>query len=283
MKLKIDSSALSAWKRCPEYFYRRYVKGLIPIAVKEKLTAADIGTCIHKAFELMYSGESSEMAYNALETTARSIVPEGDNEALQAQIKSIQGLFNNYLVQWGNPDITFVSTKQVEKSLSSPLSADVEYCGSIDLIARLNDSDELVAVDHKTSSSLSYIQQKCESDQFTGYIWLCQMAGLDINQVIVNGLCTSQKAIGNPEMQFTRYLTRRNEEAIQEWRQRTLRDCSRILEDINSKTFSKFLDSCHDFAHNCEYQEICFCNKELTEEAEKNGFRVDFWKNCSVE
>ena len=282
-RITIDFTSMSVWKSCPRRFFLEYVSGLVR---KEdiKSHALTFGEAAHKTIEMRYQGAAQQAAINA----GLAIINKTDlaliDSTEQHSPDFFSRLMNNYFLTYPNdflqPPIA------VEVSLVSPLTDRISWSGKVDLITKYLDKPTII--DHKTTSKIDdrFAVQARLSDQFTGYIWLAQQAGYDIDVAMVNGLQTYNYKIkpktGSP-YSFGRYSTYRSPEEIEEWKEETIRNVTRIIEDLESNRFAtRKPHACTDFFSLCPFNNICGAPQAMRESM-KDAFGVRPWNMLKVE
>lgn len=146
--IKLSFSKLSAFNRCPEFYFLKYMSHF-PEDKKEN-KATNIGTIIHN---LIYN--SIIRATKFTEEEIKSIISQEvlDNVGL----KPILGLYNNYLASPYAPDKLADKTIRAEKKFvftEKIDNIDIDFNGDIDLIIQ-NGNNRFKVVDFKTNKDIT--------------------------------------------------------------------------------------------------------------------------------
>jgi hypothetical protein len=258
--MQIDSSALSAWRKCKFYFQKYYVEGLRPefggISV-----AADRGTLFHSLLEAYYKNTT---------------IPECNDEPLFS-------IFQQYCENFPKESDSF-RVVSVEDRLLSPILDRVSLVGNIDLIGFDEIIGEHILIDHKTSSGMQYIQRRTSTDQMTAYIYLCQQRGdLNISRGMINGIVLRPDV--PLDKRFDRFSFSRSSQQLDRWLEGTRRDCEDILNylDNNLLCTQNLSDSCYAYNNQCYLNLVCTADSDALASEYLKSYKQDSWKNFSIE
>jgi len=318
-KLVIDYSTLSTWRTCPSKFNYRYVQQLTGKSDSEALV---FGSLVHRGLERIYrdcgsvvptDGTTHEIDYlgsgnipsstndpltNALHWIAAEAAKTCIGTTLPDNRRSIKHLLTLLTAYFKNyfPDPLVPS--RFESFHKVALTDRISFCGTVDGIV-----DTIPAVfETKTTSFLNsnFLERLNPNDQATGYCVLASdLLGKPVRTIVFNGISTSGYGMTpgaltskpdkwmlyrEPARLFLRAETHRSDADIEDWLSRLLRDCNRIIEDIESDTFSKNgPDSCTIFNSTCSFIDLCRTRKENVPILIQNTMKVEPWKGCTVE
>lgn len=252
----LSNSSLSEYKSCGRLFALKRLMGLAPTA-QQDLTAdpAYRGNLIHTAIDAAYSGGDPQAALRAVPEGALRDIPSKASGSISHIDSIIQAYLDRYTVP-NDPDFEVLRT---ECELHLPLKDWLTFVGRVDKIGRKRSTGEIVVIDHKTSSSISrWIEpQVALSDQFTGYIAAANANGWTTSTCIVDAISTALKALQTNEGLFARFETTRSVEQIQDWKDRFIKDASRLKDDIESGCFTTGQPkTCVEFS-GCEFRMFC--------------------------
>lgn len=223
--LRLDSHALSAYKRCPQlYDYTQILK----IEPRKKYNSFDRGTTIAEMLQDYYSikTEKGEVVKEDLrDIIDRRLLPS----SLSDEDKELIG--SRFLYYHRNYRAESWIPLAVEKGFSILLYEDEEYIfiyeGRPDLVIKLSPTEQsIVIVDNKSQQREGSIYPY--NDQAMGYCY-----ALRTNTFIYNyfGLQTT----GDPRKWFHRGSIRFSPEILEEWRKTTIRWFKQIAETTDFK------------------------------------------------
>lgn len=224
----VNQSRVRSYQSCDRLYGWQYVEGLVPDRPKKQL---ELGSAVHKAMEIMHSGDGSEenfqLARNAAEARFRStmsrIILPGDEADLQEGLATLDRLLPAYRAHYA-----------AKGQLWKPLGMEVSFCVEVGegtnvwLVGRIDNlvtyANGLWLVDYKTMDKLDFRNfTKFEMDlQLTAYIYggtkqlsLDSMARGEpptiVRGAIIDGLVKTQVP------QFHRELYRRTIEDLREF------------------------------------------------------------------
>ena len=75
--LEISNNSTSIYRSCPKKYYWRYLRGLVPF---KRSTALSLGSIVHSAFDMYYSGASSDEVTKFIATTASEEIAKAPPE-----------------------------------------------------------------------------------------------------------------------------------------------------------------------------------------------------------
>jgi len=211
----IDNSKANAFRRCPYFYFEKYVKNIEPKPYPgEDYTALQFGSRMHELLE--------EYAKGVL------IYPESPIAALEVEAQVMMAAYKAQYPaeEWDIED--------VERTLLVQLpSSEHVYAFKIDLVVRSHATRKLSIIDHKTQerSSKSNLPQKWASrDQGTLYIWGASVYYKEkIENFIVNILVRQSPAGQKPPSFPERQKLERTEKQIE----LALRDITYIADQID--------------------------------------------------
>lgn len=314
--LQVDYSTLSDYRRCGRLADYKLVRRRIPA---EASAALAFGGAIHKALATWHRAVGldvhddvcaqfavapsitvphaclrcaaiSSFYVAAYETSLADIV-DGEARSIRHGIRLIEA----YISQYGPPDSSFTphSPSSLELTLKMPLGdllvdgrrVTLTFAGTIDGIVR-DPSGDLLVLEHKTSFYLgsSFMSRVKPNDQITGYVALARANGFPVVGAIVNGLQTAHKKLEKePSECFARAVTYRTPEELAEWQARAMRDSRRLVEDVESSTFSANApDACTMFNTTCPFADVCNSSRESRPDILERAYIDNTWPMSKI-
>lgn len=264
----LDSTILSAFRSCPQKFFRQYVEHWKPVAKSVHLIAGGaFASGIEAARNAFYvEGKSAEEAEGA--GLAALIQHYGDFECPAESAKSLERMcgalefyFSNYpLGADGAEPITLASGKRgIEFSFAEPLGIShpvtgdpILYTGRSDMIAER--AGGVYIYDEKTTSSLgaSWGRQWEMRSQFTGYGWAAARQGIATQGMIVRGVSILKTKYDTLEIP-----TYRSSYELARWEEQTIRDIARMIQCWKEGYWDWALDgACTEYG-GCTFTQVC--------------------------
>lgn len=265
----VDSTILSAFRSCPQKFFRTYVEHWKSASQNVHLVA---GGAFAKAIEVArdqfyVQGKSAADAEAAgLEALIKDY---GDFQCPDDSAKSLErmlGAFEFYLFHYplgadGATPITLPSGRRgIEFSFAEPLDilhpvtkSPILYTGRSDMIAERYGTG-IWNYDEKTTSSLgaTWGRQWELRSQFTGYNWAARKQGIKVVGTIVRGVSILKTKYDTLEVP-----TYRSDYEIDRWEQQTLRDIKRMIQCWEEGYWDYSLDgACTEYG-GCSLTPVC--------------------------
>jgi len=277
MKLEISHNSTSMFRGCPKKYYWNYIKGLKP---KKKAQALTLGTAIHAAFEMYYSGVSDADVVSALmvkfdDDIANASMDEVENVEINKW--TALGMWMNY----PNKNLTAFQSIEPEKTFSVRFDGmrGVRFVGRVDGL--IMDSKGRWWIREVKTTGLTPKQFRGRmntSPQVTGYVYAMRRAGYPVEGVVfdmikkprlrkgVHENCTdfSQRIMEdyrlNPDKAYMQGYIYRNPDQIAMYEE----DMKKLVQDIRLKYrtngWNRNQDQCWNFNSLCPYERICFMN-----------------------
>lgn len=329
MKLYIDFSTLDEYRLCPQKFIYKSILNLSSGSTE----ALDFGTLVHFGTELL--GMASLSSLPSLETIDQEIAflmenPPQANECkdnlirilhytaeeaskypnifnlppvFRRSVKHLLTLISRYAINYFPEPLklnTFES--QLEAYLGTTSSGvDIFYRGTRDGLG-----DDFILERKSTSFLGSKFEQMVNpNNQASGYIWLEQTLGNDLDRIIFDGISTTGYGMNpkyktsdeskwdiyrNPQKLFQRLETTRDKLQIQEWKQDVLYTCERLVNDILNALKSDYMapknapKACDTYNTLCAYKQLCSLNVDYRNQL-INAFERNEkpWKGFALE
>ena len=264
----IDSTILSAFRSCPQKFFRQYVQHWKATQQSVHLIAGGaFASGIEAARNAFYvQGGNAEDAEGA--GLSALIKHYGDFECPADSAKSLErmcGALEFYFSQYplgadgADPIILASGRRGIEFSFAEPLDIKhpvtgdpLLYTGRSDMIAER--AGGIYGYDEKTTSSLgaSWGRQWEMRAQFTGYFWASLRQGIRLNGFIVRGVSILKTKYDTLEVP-----TYRSEYEIDRWESQTLRDIKRMIQCWEEGYWDYSLDgACNEYG-GCTFTQVC--------------------------
>jgi hypothetical protein len=241
----IDNTQLSAYKKCPQNFWRAHIQNIRAKGKNIHLTAGGAfaaGLCSARRAYYEDKKDSAEAEQIGLKTLYETYGEEVLEQGASGD-KSVEGVvrgYESYMLEYPfatdhvKPLIMPNGKAGVEFSFAVPLQLDhpvsgdpLLYCGRFDMLGVYNDS--LFIVDEKTTSSLGE-QWKRNWDldsQFTGYCWGARVFGHPVAGALIRGVgllktkvTHSEAIIYRPSWQIDRFLNEAHDtirDMVRDW------------------------------------------------------------------
>lgn len=302
----IDSTMMTCFRSCPEKFNLEFIYGLRPPGLSIDLHA---GACFALALEVCYRHiwEANEPFDKALDAArAAFFVAWGDFEIPEYKKTAktpdnVWAAVEEYFRKW--PPLTdhikpyFIDNKPTfEYTFSIPLEPAISavsqnkmatyrqtmfplhpetgepflYSGRFDKLGEY--IDRPVICDEKTQGQGFYsgwAEKWNLRNQFLGYVWACQRAGMDLDTVIIRGIGIMMREIKTEEAMkvYPQHM-------IDVWYNQLRRDLWRLVDCWNEGYFDLNLgDTCTAYGL-CMFMDIC---QSREKQNWMNQFQVKRW------
>jgi len=316
-KIILGYSVLNEYRKCPQKFAFRYLHELErphkDFALLDKGSPLEFGTFIHEFMERIYAKESGKaVVKDVLLKAAQTNLVKVPERKLRS-VKHLEDLMESYLKHY--PDL-FEKFQVYEHEGKAMLEFEYDFLltppgTTPEIVWRqhfdgvLKDKHGILKMfEHKTCSgnlAFELINRMLPNDQPVGYVYGARHMGLDVSRVLFNGLCTQQTTLKAfmskdyrdayvkrykkiPAPLFMQHEIHIEDWMLEEWRENVLKDSLRLIEDIESLTFSKSApDACQAFNSRCKYAEICLTHPEARGVAAVFDFITEPWKGWEIE
>lgn len=267
-----DNSMLSAFKRCPTYFYYRYVLDLVTEASNFNTDfKAQFGTAFHHAMDEWFANKGIDATNAAF---IKHWLPfEGvDPMGLRTLAKGLK-LLEDYSKAYPREHEPF-KVKYIEIGFNVELGSYI-YCGRMDKVVDHPNLGGLVVLDHKTSGSKGFLSIKPNS-ALDGYIWGASQL---LHKPLVGGCLDQIYFWKTKKNELLREYTTRTETELLQWK----KECEFWMDLVNvcahQSLWPKNTNACKDFGRECEFKMLCSSecsetNKNLIEQY----YQVDRWE-----
>jgi hypothetical protein len=265
----VDSTILSAFRSCPQKFFRQYIEHWKPVQQSVHLVAGGaFASAIEVARTAFYVEGRSPADAEAAGLSAL-IAHYGDFDCPDDSAKSLErmcGAFEFYLFNYplgadGATPITLPSGRRgIEFSFAEPLEVrhpvtgdPILYTGRSDMIAERYGTGIWI-YDEKTTSSLgaTWGRQWEMRSQFTGYSWAARRQGIKTAGAIVRGVSILKTKYDTLEVP-----TYRSDYEIDRWEAQVNRDILRMIRCWEEGYWDWSLDgACTDYG-GCSFVPVC--------------------------
>lgn len=305
------------------YAYLSGLRRAHPLSTYEKGSPLEFGQALHKGLETYYSPLTREETVAFASEDGKSIAAVSraqvaveaatmcgmasslTNTAPDAprSIAHIGALMSAYTQRYPLNAETFTVT-DVEKEIdiilqeAAPDQPKIIWRVHIDGIIRMADGTTAI-IEHKTTSgnpAESLIDRMLPNDQAVGY-----SAALGGAPVLFNGICSDRAALERyldpakraayvkrthkePFNPFLRHLVTVEPWMITRWKENVLRDVTRLIEDIETGSFSMNApDACTLFNSRCQFSDLCKVNENTRVNLIEHCYDISPWHGFSVE
>ena len=143
----------------------------------------------------------------------------------------------------------------------------IYWCGRPDLIVYEEDNDQLLCVDHKSTTYMksNFINKWKPHPQTAGYVFalqkLCKELGYDrlVDRCLINGagqMVAQKPRKPGPRPRFLRPRPHYNPSEIAEWQSQTVKKAKRLWQAYQSQDWVWNEKACHIYA-GCKYRGVC--------------------------
>lgn len=248
--MKLDSTRLGEYQRCPYYYYLKNVLNWHPKVVANELT---FGTIMHESLMIGHQKGVEE----AVKVWSKYEAPSG--EQLRTRTKGemvVSKYFQQYPKDW--------EILEYEKVFEVPIKNHI-FFGRMDMIIKW--SGQLWVVDHKTSRTLekSFFKGFRPHNQSYGYTYALRKLynnegiGIIINGVLINKT-EALEGRGKPKLEFMRVPISPIPEDLESWENSFLTCCEEIEYRMDTKKWQRAYSNCHQFFKECDMFNLCVYN-----------------------
>jgi len=276
MPLNIDSTMITCWRACPQKFYKEFILGLRPPGVSIDLHA---GGCFAGAIEEVYKWiyiHNADFETALMRAQARFMIEWGNFQIpewkktpkTQDRVwEAVETYFRTYPVHTDpvKPYIAVDGRPTMEYTFAIPLEPIGEdhfpehpsggpwlYSGRFDMLGSKNGFP--VVRDEKTTTSIgaNWAKQWQLRNQFIGYCWACQIAGIPVDTVIIRGIGILKGTINHVESEQTY-----TQELIGRWLDQLRRDLWTIRRQWDEGYWDfNFAEACSSYG-SCIFMDSC--------------------------
>lgn len=259
----IDNYALSLFRTCPQMYFWRIVRKLVPDAPID--TALSYGIAVHEALK----EESLEAACRAFAENFEAN-PDDDKRTLDGGLLLLAGYFD-----WWKQAPLKIHEKEVYFSII--LSDDTVYEGRIDKVVSFR--DETYVMEHKTTSIQFNKFIVNPNSQIEGYmVGLQVVTGQEINKCLVDLIqVTKNHSRYEDGSAFARVVTTRAGYQLKNWIKEVNHSIRAIRLSEEFEMWPKNTGSCIQYMKPCPYLGLCQACKNWKKVA-KDLYRKEPWE-----
>lgn len=263
---QIDSTMLSAFRSCPQKFFRQYVQHWKGLHQSVHLVAGGaFATGIEAARRAYY--EENMLTGDAEAAGMRALLNHyGDFDCPAESAKSpdrmmgaLEFYFSRYPLGCRDKPLETESGLAIEHTFSEPLGVlhpitgkPILYTGRSDMLGEYMGGK--YAFDEKTTSSLgqSWGKQWEHRSQFTGYLWCAARQGIKLDGAITRGVSILKTKYDTMEI-----VSYRSKHEVIRWYEQVLRDLRRMIHCWESGMWDYSLDAaCNEYG-GCQLTGVC--------------------------
>lgn len=272
-----DATAITAFRRCPEYFRLRHRLHLVPDRIEQPLRA---GQAFHAALAKWFADEGLDAAQEALRASW------GEEDLLQVEEKRPRGLYeallSAYADKWPRESDPFEVVHN-ERWLEATIGG-FAYGAIVDRVVRLSDGT-VAPMDTKTTGSYfskGYFEKFRMSTQLIGQVALLQVLGLSTDSVAyVDAVHTDTRYHKVKPDHFSREMIFYPKHVVEGWARDIERTCEQILKcdgapPILQNHWERREQGCGMWNRLCPYFDRCLTHPALADELA--GFRIEPWE-----
>lgn len=275
-RIAFDNVMLTAYDRCPRFFWFRHVAGWTK---PEAALPLEFGKAWHAALDYIYTCrmEGREPILERAQEVLAQAYDEAVPPAYQLPPRTTEHghkMLRAYLEHY--PTEPFRVLK-VEVGFCVPLPlGDAQLIGRIDGIIE-HESYGLCILEHKTTSVMgtTYLRTFRPNNQVTGYIYAAQFYEPKLRRAIVN-----IAQVAKTRMEFARVPTSRTDAELEDFARQIAWKVERIWED---DCWVMNTTSCSYYGK-CMYHDLCFAGYTIEHWAERlvsgeppDGYVEDVW------
>lgn len=305
-----DNTRISAYRRCPRYYFFRHVLDMITDydgeSVKGALPLA-FGGAWHESMDVVWGMAASDKSDHDLGLHAYAAfvnkwkewdLPDPDQmgideqEAFTPRTPGVAAEMISEYIKQRRPFLKKLEILNIERPFAVPLDQhrpDLFYVGRRDKDFRQEDGG-IYTGEHKTTTWYAkatgfrdeWVQSFSPNSQVEGYIHSGHMDyGNDFKAVWVDGALVHKQV----HDKFKFLPISRNLSRMEEWRQDTLQWVEDIETDLlrwkaGQPAFRRNTDSCFSYGKPCPFLDLCrFHEKplEIDRDNPPEGFRTEHW------
>lgn len=279
----IDSTMISAFRSCPQKFYKEFILGLRPAALSIDLHAGAVfASTLEHVYRAIYT-DGLELkaamlsAYRFFLSEWGDVVPLKNTPKTRENVwAAIESYFDTYPPLTDQVQPYIVNGKPAfEFTFAIPLmpaTPDIEarngigldgfplhpsgdpfiYSGRFDMLGDIYGRP--CVRDEKTTTSIgsNWADQWNLRSQFSGYVWACQQSGLDLDTVVVRGIGIL-KTMTHQVQAIKQYSA----ENVARWHEQLRRDLWRLRRMWDEGYWDYNLaDACTSYG-GCAFRDLC--------------------------
>lgn len=260
--LTISNSGISSMRKCPRYYFYRYVLGRVPTEIaRAESIAASFGKAFHKGIEVWRN--TGDM-WKAIDEAVKLYPAEPIEETLRTTEK-LKQLLEEYFLYYEDQDQRWYKQLMAEMPFTLKLLDGVLYTGVIDSVMIDTRTDKVIFSDIKTSGRPHNFCDNPNS-QFSGYCW----AGKEIYGDRFGGLMVDLIGVyktkpmrakkgpnkylqgAGPEDVFFRYMIDRKDWELEMWKEEILDTIENIRARVEKNCWPRW-----GWCNKCEYLDVC--------------------------
>ena len=283
-----DSTQLNDFRRCPEYYNNRHVKGLVLDGGSKHSDPLAAGGAIHRGVEAWFGAR----AFVMLKTSAELVgYMEAARETTAAAVKVAWGEDDLFLPEKAKYTQGFLTAVMAGYAEAWPREHDSfkvlaneqwlqhgNYGGIVDRLVEFEDG--VYVMDTKTTSGWvneRYIESFQLSSQFRGYVWLARQAGYDCQGAYLDAIHLDTRYHKVKSSDFVREKILFSDEQLTAW----LEDRATTQVLIERHKQAKVLgwpqndQRCFDWNRPCPYWKLCTA---VIPENEMDYYKEERWE-----
>ena len=269
--LEISNNSTSIYRSCPKKYYWRYLRGLVPF---KRSTALSLGSIVHSAFDMYYSGASSDEVTKFIATTASEEIAKAPPEMSE----DLLVMKYTALGMW----LYYPKDLSIFEDIQPELEVKIDFMDGVSLVLKLDgllrrDGNMWIRELKTTGLSFSQFEKRCEtSPQCSLYTYAMRKSGVDVQGVIYNFVKKSllrrhikenKEQFGRrilndyqkrPEYYYKRHYAYRSQEHLDLFEEDLKTTARDILTRCKGEDWPRNPDACWNFNSACEYIPICF-------------------------
>ena len=206
-----DSTRINDFRRCPQFYNRRHVQGLVLDGGSKHTDPLGAGGAIHKGVEAWFEMDMLTAAEHAVKASWGE-----DDLFLPDKAKYTQGFLA--AVMAGYADAWPRERDNFKVLANEGWMQSGNYGGIIDRLVEFDDG--VYVMDTKTTSGWvneRYIEGFQLSSQFRGYVWLAQQAGYDCHGAYLDAIHLDTRYHKVKSSDFVREKILFSDEQIDSW------------------------------------------------------------------
>jgi len=295
-----DNSALSIWENCNRKFLYRV---LLSLQEKDERVSLTFGVAFHKFLELYHAGDFTFQ--ECFEAFCTSAFKKNSKIATTRQVALDNNLLQEYSAEFGyilckkymqqhpldKEYFTILRDSENKPYTETGFALDLPngiVIGLIDGIGKINTTNKIVVIDHKTTKSQlnnSWKSSFNPNNQMSKYLSAAsEYFGQRINTAIINGIRVKDYKRGDPkenaEKLFDRVETERTDAQLEQHMRHVNFQLGQIKQSINIGVdgFPMETNSCNGKYGECEYKRLCLAKDDYVIQLLAEGsYREEAW------
>jgi len=281
--IRLDNTALNAFRRCPAEFGYRHGLNLVPTSDAESEhppLALHYGIAWHSAMDVLYETKNIDEAKEKFLEASDGLADDPKNRKTRGRgVTDLEHYWSLYKAEIEALEL-IANELIVSTRIALPDDWTLEYVGAVDKVVRMP-SGKIKILDHKTLGYLTmYTPMQYElSNQLTGYgVIIRDFYGMEDDEVYVQADIVGPTR-SKPPSEYLRPEILVDEVVAREWKEDITATANMIIGlHTNGGVYPRYgHDACGRFGSLCTYFRLCSASPGMRERVEANLYTVLPW------